>query len=135
MSGNTFTMRSWEEEVVDGPDGGPRIAHVHATLAYSGVIEGTSRCDYLLYYGGDGHDGGGTTSPGLERIEGTVDGRRGSFVIRHEVGFDLAGVAGTWTVVAGSGTGRLAGLSGSGTLGGAFGEESVGYTFDHRFGS
>lgn len=124
MSENTFTMRTWQEDVVGGGEDGPRYAHAHATFTYSGVIEGTSTCDYLLYY-----PGVGTTSPGLERIEGSVDGRSGSFVIKHDVEFDQRGVTGTWRVLPGSGTGELAGLSGSGTI---YGEsETMSYTFDY----
>ena len=161
MSGNEFATSSWDEKVVSGQEGGPRVAHAHATMTYSGIIEGTSHCDYLLFYSGEGYDGGGTTSPGLERIEGsvavpveggggrretntaaphaTVEGgggrREGSFVIRHEVGFDASGIRGTWTVVPGSGTGGLAGLSGTGTIAGATGEQTVAYTFEYGFDS
>lgn len=124
MSENTFTMRSWQEGVVSGAEDGPRYAHAHATFTYSGVIEGTSTCDYLLYYPGNG-----TTSPGLERIEGSVDGRSGSFVIKHDVGFDKRGITGTWQVLPGSGTCELAGLSGRGTIHGA--SETMNYTFDY----
>lgn len=121
---DTFTMKSWDEAVVDGPEDGPRFAHAHCTFSYRGRIEGTSVCDYLLYYPGEG--------PGLgfERITGSVDGRKGSFVVRHEVGYGADGVRGTFTVVPGSGTGELAGLSGSGTIEGA--SETMSYTLDYR---
>lgn len=128
MSENIFTMRSWQEDVVSGAGDGPRYAHAHATFAYSGIIEGTSDCDYLLFYPGANGDSAGTTSPGLERIEGSVDGRCGSFVIKHDVGFGERGVTGTWRVLPGSGTGELAGLSGAGTISGA--SETMRYTFD-----
>ncbi|MPY79140.1 MAG: DUF3224 family protein, partial [Actinophytocola sp.] len=126
MSDNTFTTRSWQEDVVSGREDGPRYAHAHATFTYSGVIEGTSTCDYLLFYPGEKPDSVGTTSPGLERIEGSVDGHSGSFVIRHDVGFDEGGITGTWQVLPGSGTGELAGLSGSGKIYGA--SETMNYT-------
>ncbi|WP_216214329.1 DUF3224 domain-containing protein [Amycolatopsis aidingensis] len=129
MSENTFTMRSWDERVVSGEEDGPRFAHAHATFAYTGVIEGSSVCDYLMYYAGEGYAGGGQTAPGFERIEGSVDGRKGSFVIRHEVSYGPGGVEGTWTVVPGSGTGELAGIGGSGTIAGA--SETMEYTFDY----
>lgn len=129
MTSNTFTMRAWDEKIVSGADDQPRFAHAHATFAYDGLIDGTSICDYLLYYPGDGFDGRGTTSPGLERIEGSVAGRKGSFVIRHEVGFNGHDVTGTWVVVEGSGTGELAGLTGNGTVSGA--SETMNYTFDY----
>ncbi len=130
MSENTFTMRSWQEDVVSGAEDGPRYAHAHATFTYSGVIDGTSSCDYLLYYPGEKANSAGTTSPGLERIEGSVDGRSGTFLIKHDVTFDERGVTGTWQVLPGSGTGELAGLSGSGTIYGA--SETMNYTFDYE---
>ncbi|MFC4004317.1 DUF3224 domain-containing protein [Prauserella oleivorans] len=131
MTDNTYTMRSWDEHVVAGPENGPRYAHVHATFAYSGVIEGRSTCDYLLYYPGEGYDGGGQLAPGFERIEGSVEGRKGSFVIRHDVGYGPDGISDTWSVVPGSGTGELSGLTGAGTATGS--TETIAYTFDHRF--
>ncbi len=130
MTENIFTMQSWQEDVVSGDEAEPRYAHVHATFTYSGAIEGTSSCDYLLYYPGEKADSVGTTSPGLERVEGSVDGRSGTFVIKHDVGFDEHGVTGTWEVLSGSGTGELAGLSGRGTISGA--SETMNYTFDYE---
>lgn len=128
---NTFAMKNWEEGLVSGTDGGPRVAHAHATLAYNGLIDGGSVIDYLLYYAGEGYDGGETTSPGLERIEGAVDGRKGSFVIKHETGFDAKGISSAFSVVEGSGTGELAGITGSGTTTGVLGEPTMSYTFEY----
>jgi hypothetical protein len=130
---NTFAMKNWEENIVSGVDGGPRVAYAHATMAYSGLIEGESVCDLLLYYAGEGYDGGGTTSPSFERFAGTVDGREGTFIVRHEYGFDAKGIQSTFTVVPGSGTGGLTGIDGSGTVGGALGEEKMAYTFEYTF--
>jgi hypothetical protein len=130
---NAVSMKNWAEEIVSGEDGSPRVAHAHAVMRYKGVIEGESSCDFLLYYPGEGFDGGATTSPGLERIDGSVDGRKGSFVIRHEVGFDLNGIQGAWTVVEGSGSAELTGLTGSGTITGQPGQETMSYTFEQVF--
>jgi hypothetical protein len=128
---NTFTMKNWDEKIVSGNPGGPRVAYAHASMAYEGVIEGESVCDLLLYYAGEGHESGSTTSPSLERVEGRVGGRAGTFVVRHEYTFDAQGIASTFGVVPGSGTGALAGLTGSGTVGGTMGEEKMGYTFEY----
>ncbi|MFI6027663.1 DUF3224 domain-containing protein [Amycolatopsis magusensis] len=128
---NTFATKTWEENVVSGTEGQPRYAHAHAVMTYSGLIEGESSCDYLLYYTGPDYDGAGQRAPGFERIEGAVDGRKGSFVIRHEVAFDANGIDGTFTVVDGSGTGELTGLRGTGTATGASGEAAMSYTFDY----
>ena len=63
------------------------------------------------------HTDGTGISTGIERIEGSVDGRAGAFVLtahgRHH-GQDR--VTGTWTVQPGSGTGELVGLRGRGTF-------------------
>ncbi|WP_410653538.1 DUF3224 domain-containing protein [Amycolatopsis sp. cmx-4-54] len=126
---NKFAVKNWEEAIVSGADGGPRVAYAHATFDYHGLIEGESILDYLLYYSGEGFDGDGTTAPGFERIEGSVDGRKGSFVIKHETGFDAKGISSKFAVVEGSGTGELAGITGTGTTTGALGEPTMSYTF------
>ncbi|WP_024877606.1 DUF3224 domain-containing protein [Saccharomonospora piscinae] len=126
---NAYTMTGWDERVVAGGSEGPRYAHAHATFTYTGVIEGSSVCDYLLYYDErTGH--GGQRAPGFERVEGRVAGREGGFVIRHDVAYTDEGISDRFTVVPGSGTGELAGLSGSGTASSA--SEVVPYTFDYR---
>ncbi|MET8999556.1 DUF3224 domain-containing protein [Amycolatopsis sp. Hca4] len=130
---NRFSTKNWEEKIVSGAEGGPRVAYAHVTFAYEGVIEGESICDLLLYYAGEGYDSGQTTSPSFERIEGKVDGREGTFIVRHEYTFDAKGFASTFEVVPGSATGGLAGLTGGGTAGGATGEDKVGYTFEYAF--
>ncbi|MEC3979234.1 DUF3224 domain-containing protein [Amycolatopsis sp. H20-H5] len=127
---DTFAMKSWDEKVVSGTDGGPRVACAHATMAYTGVVEGESVLDLLLYYAGEGFDGVGTAAPGFERFEANVDGRAGSFVVKHETGFDAAGIHSTFTIVPGSGTGELAGITGSGTTSGVMGEPTMAYTLD-----
>ncbi|WP_199433900.1 DUF3224 domain-containing protein [Qaidamihabitans albus] len=129
MADNIFTMRTWDEKVVAGPEDGPRYAHAHTTFAYTGVIEGTSTCDYLVYYASEGYEGDGQTSPGFELIEGTVGGRTGSFLVRHDVGYDANGIRDTWTVIPGSATGELTGLTGTGHMAGN--SESMPYTFDY----
>jgi hypothetical protein len=129
MNENTFTMKSWDEHVAGGGDGSPRYAHARAVFDYSGAIQGTSTCDYLLYYAGAGYETEEQTGSGLERIEGSVGGHSGSFVIRHEATYGPDGIRLAFTVVPGSGTGELAGLSGSGTATGA--SETMHYTFDY----
>ncbi len=130
---NEFMTKNWEEKIVSGTGGGPRVAYAHVTFAYEGVIEGESICDLLLYYAGEGYNSGQTTSPSFERFEGKVDGREGTFIVRHEYTFDDKGFTSTFKVVPGSGTGGLAGLTGSGTAGGATGVDKVGYTFEYAF--
>lgn len=133
MNENTFTPTSWDEKVVSGEEGGPRVAHAHVTMAYTGVLEGTSVSELLLYYAGAGYDGAGQKAPGYERFEGAVDGRKGTFVARHDTAYDENGIEDRWTVIAGSGTGELTGLSGTGTATAVMGSDSVPYTFDYSW--
>ncbi|WP_027942232.1 DUF3224 domain-containing protein [Amycolatopsis taiwanensis] len=125
---DTFTVQGWTENIVSGGENAPRFAHAHVTFGYTGVIEGSSTCDYLMYYPGEGHTD--QKAPGFERIEGTVEGRKGSFVLRHEVGYGAEGVQGTFIVVPGSGTGDLAGIRGTGTVWGS--SRTMNYTFDYK---
>jgi hypothetical protein len=53
---------------------------------------------------------------GLQRITGSIGGRRGSFVIAAEGDHDGAASQIAWTVVGGSGTGDLVGIAGTGRM-------------------
>lgn len=75
---NTLVMKNWEESLVSGTEGGPRVAHAHAALAYSGTIEGGSIVDYLLYYPGEGYDGGETSRVSNASKEPWTDARAAS---------------------------------------------------------
>ncbi len=66
----------------------------------------------LMFYRADGTG----HAIALERIEGTLGGRSGSFVLQHSGTFAAQGVAGTFLVLSGSGTGALEGLRGDGQL-------------------
>lgn len=127
---DTYTVRDWTENVVSGEENEPRFAHAHVTCDYTGVIEGSSTCEYLIYYAGKGYDGTGEKAPGFERFEVTVEGRKGSFLVRHEVGYGPDGVRGTFVVVPGSGAGELAGISGNGSQWGA--DRTMNYRFDYK---
>lgn len=128
----TFRTLTWEEKASE-ENAGPRLGHAHTTMSYGGVIAGTSVCDHVMYYSGQGEGWGAGSYRGYERVEGTVDGRAGSFVLEHIGGFTGTTVSGTWSVVAGSGTGDLASLAGSGGFTSQHGEEATAYTFDHTF--
>ncbi len=52
----------------------------------------------------------------LERVDGTLDGRRGSFVLQHSSTMARGTASQSITVVPDSGTGELAGLAGSMTI-------------------
>ena len=62
---------------------------------------------------------------GLQRIDGTVGGRRGSFVLTSNGTFDGKVAAGEMRVVEGSGSGELAGISGAGSFSAPLGDQAA----------
>jgi hypothetical protein len=66
----------------------------------------------------------------MERVEGTLDGKRGTFALQHSGTMARAKPAYSITVVPDSGTGELAGLSGSLTIDISRGVHE--YTFEYE---
>lgn len=108
----TFEVKSWDEQPYDEMDDGPRLTRARVTKAFSGDIEGDSTLEYLMMHRADGS----ASFVGLERVVGTLCGRSGSFVIRHQGTFEEGMAATDWSVVPDSGTGELRGLRGEGSF-------------------
>ncbi|MFE6158233.1 DUF3224 domain-containing protein [Streptomyces sp. NPDC056486] len=130
----TFTFSHWDEKPVAGgaDGGGARIAHAAVTNDFTGVIEATgTSCEYTLAYSDE------TTGAfvGYEFIEGTVEGRTGSFVLEQRGSFGADGtITCALTVLPGTGAGELAGLGGTGAFAARHGDSSVPYTFTYTIG-
>ena len=104
-----FEITSWEETAYDVPVEGPPLARATVVKHWSGPVEGTSTAEVLTAVGQTGR--GYVAS---ERVDGTLEGRRGTFVLQHGgVGGESEQHAFAF-VVPGSGTGDLAGLRGTG---------------------
>ena len=114
----TFKSSRWDETPVEGDD--PiKLSRVSSSQTYTGDIAGDSTLEYVMAYGEDGD----ASFVGLERIVGTVDGRRGSFALRHEGTYSGGQARIRLSVVEGAGTGDLAGLAGSGSFEAAHAEQ------------
>jgi hypothetical protein len=124
-SKSTFTIKSWKDEPSDALGVGIKLTRTKATQSYQGSISGEGAVEYLMCAGGDGV----TYFSGFERIDGTVDGKAGSFIIHH-VGTFAGEPRSDWTVVAGSGTGELAGLAGQGSYAAKAGVMEMLLTYD-----
>lgn len=111
-----FEITSWDEEPYDERDG-VKLSQARVTKTYRGDIEGESTTELLFAHG---LKEGSAAYVGIERIEASVDGRAGSFVLHHSAGSSgsHSGEEGwaAWTVVPDSGTGGLQGLRGEATL-------------------
>ena len=94
----------------DGYTDGQTLGRLTVDKQFSGDLEGTSRGQMLT---------GGTTVRGsagyvaIERVTGTLGGRRGSFVLQHSGTMTRGAPQLTVTVVPDSGTEELTGLTGS----------------------
>ncbi|MEJ1933296.1 DUF3224 domain-containing protein [Nostoc sp. NIES-2111] len=103
----------WTEKPYQQASDTRKMTEVVSGVLYTGGLEGKSEIRYLMAY----TDEGPVTYVGLERFEGTLDGKQGSFVLRHE-GVYAEGEAKTQLfIVPNSGTGALAGIEGSGYYG------------------
>ena len=105
---NAFTVDGWEEredELPAVPDG-PATGRALIRKTYRGTLDATAVAEFMST--------GQVAYLAQERVEGTLDGRRGSFVLQHGASMEPPS---QWAfVVAGSGTGELAGLAGTGRV-------------------
>lgn len=108
-----FNLDSWdEEEWRDSPEG-MKFSRAKVTKTYTGELEGTSAAEFLFAYGK-----GGAGYVGHERLDVTIAGAQGSFILQHQaVGLmsDEEGGA-EWHIVPGTGTDGLAGIQGTATM-------------------
>jgi hypothetical protein len=106
-----FEVASWEEEEIHAAEGLAKLAAAHIRYAFTGGLEGQVICEYLMTYRQDE----GAESAGLLRVDGTIEGRTGTFVLL-ETGIYKDGVAkGEWKIVPHTGTGGLEGITGAGS--------------------
>ena len=102
----TFDITSWVEKPWDEREGA-KLTRTRVTKAFQGDLEGESVAELLMVY-----LDGSAAYLGFERFTGSLHGRSGSFVLKHDAvmmgGMPSAG----WTVVPDSGSGELRGLHG-----------------------
>jgi hypothetical protein len=122
----TAEIRSWDEAPYVEGDGGAKLTKAAVVQGFAGDLDGEGAMEYLMCYRPDGSAG----FLGQQRIEGTLAGRTGSFVIHTTGTFEGREARSTFTVVDGSGTGGLAGLRGEGSA--VAGQDmNVAMTFDY----
>jgi hypothetical protein len=103
-----FEIANWDETPFDEGVGVSKLTEALVAKNYSGDIDGTSTTKWLMAYAPDKT----ATYVGIERIKGTIGGKRGSLVLMHDGAFEGGAATATLRVV--SGTDELAGASGSG---------------------
>ena len=117
-----FAIKNWEEKPYsEGPDL-PKLTRASVARTYSGDIEGEGRVEFLMMYRSDGS----AAFLGFERIEASLAGKTGTFVLQWIGVFEGGLAKATYSVVAGSATGGLQGLIGDGS-------SAVGHGMEHPF--
>ena len=66
----SFTIESWDEQILHEGAGQPRMTRVTAVASYQGDIQGEGRVEYLMIYREDGS----ASFIGLERVSGGIAG-------------------------------------------------------------
>ncbi len=105
----SFVLDKWDPQASeeDAAVGGTQFARVAIAKTFTGAIEGTSTVEMLT-----ASNETSRAYVAFERLDVSVDGRKGGFVLRHwadDTGMSLL-------ILAGSGTGELAGISGTAAI-------------------
>lgn len=109
----TFDVTGWDEQAKDTRPDGTVVTRVRVTKTFHGDLAGTSVTEIQTVTTAAGP----AAYVGVECFEGTLHGRKGTFVLQHSAGNDAAGKEWLrWQIVSTSGTGELAGLHGEGQI-------------------
>ncbi|HEX8771880.1 MAG TPA: DUF3224 domain-containing protein [Acidimicrobiales bacterium] len=126
-----FELTSWNETPYGDDDGnsdGTRLTRAEVRQRFEGDVEGEGDAVWLMSYRPDGT----ARFVGLQRVTGTIGGKRGSAVLETIGDFD--GQVAEWraTVVRGTGTGQLEGLRGDGSFDAPHGSRAS-FTLEYDF--
>lgn len=106
----TTTVQTYQPVAYDTPAEGPTLSRLHVEETFAGDIEASNVVEFLLSAMADGS----ASFVGFGRVNGTVGGKRGTFLLQETGRIEGNKVSGEWFVVPGSGTGDLVGLRGAG---------------------
>lgn len=120
-----FQITGWQEETYAELGGNRKLTQAEVKQTFTGDLEGEGSVRWQMAYREDGT----ADWLGMQQVEGSLGGHRGTFVLRSVGTFDGDRAAGEWAVVAGSGTGELQGLTGHGMMEAPMGHEAS-YSLD-----
>lgn len=129
LASGKFSVTGGSEQSVFEAPGELKLTRVAGTQRFSGAIEGVGSVEWVFGYRPDRS----AVFAGFQRIEGSMAGRSGSFVLESTGEHDGRSSKGRWRIVTGSGTGELAGISGAGTFEAPGGPEAS-YELDYSLG-
>ncbi|MEX0791255.1 MAG: DUF3224 domain-containing protein [Actinomycetota bacterium] len=108
QANGTFSVHNWEGETYEEHEGAV-LSRASLTKTFEGGFQGTSTAELLLAEANNAR-----AYVGMERLDGTVGGASGTFVVMHSATQVMDGEE--WlkvNIVPGSGTAGLTGITGS----------------------
>jgi hypothetical protein len=109
----TFEVKLAPQEPDNSPAKTANLGRMSIDKQFHGDLEGTSQGEMLSYMT---EVKGSGVYVAIERVDGTIDGRSGSFVLHHTGIMSRGTPQLSVTVVPDSGTGQLAGIAGTITI-------------------
>lgn len=106
----TTAVLNYQPIAYDQPPEGPALSRIHLEESFSGDIDAYGVVEFLQSTFADAS----ASFVGIERVNGTLGGRRGTFLLQTTGTVSGNVVSAEWFVVPGSGTGELSGLRGTG---------------------
>ena len=104
----TFEIDSWDDDIFDEGEAA-KLGRTRLTKTFQGDVQGTSVVNMLgVSVPGENDEFQGVAYVAVERVNGSVHGRKGSFVLMHTAGPDGFAVK----IVPGTGGAELAGITG-----------------------
>jgi Protein of unknown function (DUF3224) len=113
-------VKTYEPQPYEEVGEGPNLIEIHVTETFSGDIEGEGVARFLQAMRTDES----ASFVGIERVTGSIEGRRGSFLLQDAGTVEANTVRGEWFVIPGSGTGELSGLRGDGGFSAELGQQA-----------
>jgi hypothetical protein len=102
------------------------LGRLRVLKTFEGDLTGTARAEMLSFQAGDGSAG----YVAIDRVEGELHGRRGTFVLQHSGLMDRGDGTLSVVVVPDSGTGELTGLRGTLEIANDAGAHSYTFTYE-----
>ncbi|MGH3241869.1 MAG: DUF3224 domain-containing protein [Spirillospora sp.] len=115
QASGSFDIDAWEAEKPYDEQDGTKLTRVQVGKTFHGDLVGTSGSELITVESAAGP----VAYVGIERVQGILHGREGTFVLQHSAGSE-DGTPDTqwlrWLIVPTSGTGELAGIRGVGQI-------------------
>jgi hypothetical protein len=88
----TFELASWDAQTVQELEGERKVTRALVTQTFTGDLEGAGAVEWLMSYAEDGT----ARFVGMQRVDGSIEGRSGVVVLETVGDFDGTTASGSW---------------------------------------